>query len=57
MARKKDRGLQYIRRNSTKQEIGLPAQVYWAIGMAAQHGVRFDASIIDLEHMQANNFN
>lgn len=54
MIRSKNRGLLYARRSTDKQEISLPSQVEWAIAAAAKHGVTLDASVADLEHMQAN---
>jgi recombinase/resolvase-like protein len=53
MTRRKDRGLVYIRRSTDRQAISLPAQIEWALGAARQQDVVLDASVADLEHMQA----
>jgi len=53
MARAKNRGLVYLRRSTDKQEISLPFQLEWAIATARHHGVTLDATVADLEHMQA----
>ncbi len=51
-ARKKNRGLIYLRRSSGRQELSLGGQLTWAIERARQDGVRVDASLDDLAHMQ-----
>ncbi len=53
MIRPKNRGLDYLRRSTDKQEISLPRQLDWAIAAARQHGVVLDAAVADLTHMQA----
>ena len=53
MAREKNRGLMYLRRSTEKQEISLPSQLDWALGMAQKHGVEVDAEPGDLAVMQA----
>jgi hypothetical protein len=53
MIRPKNRGLDYLRRSTDKQEISLPKQLEWAIAAARQHGVALDAAVADLTHMQA----
>src|SRR5262249_897750 len=53
MIRPKDRGLDYLRRSTDKQEISLPKQLEWAVAAARQHGVALDAAVADLAHMQA----
>jgi hypothetical protein len=53
-ARSKNRGLVFLRRSSGKQESSLQAQLEWAIGEAARHEVRLDASLDDLAYMQAH---
>ena len=52
MARTKNRGLVYLRRSTTKQEISLAKQLEWACDEAKRHDVRLDASNVDLELMQ-----
>jgi hypothetical protein len=49
----KNQALVYARRSTKKQEISLPAQIEWAIRAAQQHGVALDATVADLEYMQA----
>jgi len=51
-ARKKHRGLIYIRRSTSRQELSLPAQLEWALKEAAKLGVVVDASLADLQFMQ-----
>jgi hypothetical protein len=53
MMRAKNRGLDYLRRSTDKQEISLTKQLEWAITAARQHGVALDAEVADLVHMQA----
>src|SRR5262245_23336273 len=53
MNRPKNRGLDYLRRSTDKQEISLGKQLEWAISAARQHGVTLNASPADLAHMQA----
>jgi hypothetical protein len=53
MNRKKNRGLVYLRRSTDKQEISLAKQLEWAIARARQQDVVLDATMADLEHMQA----
>ena len=53
MERANNQGLVYCRRSTDKQEISLPSQVEWAIQAAGRQGVTLDATIADLEHMQA----
>ena len=50
-ARKKNRGLAYLRRSSPGQEVSLDYQVKWAIGRAEGMDVRLDAAPIDVELM------
>ncbi len=54
MTRRKNRALVYVRRSTDKQAISLPAQVEWAVAAALKHEVALDASVADLELMQAN---
>lgn len=51
-ARTKNRGLIFLRRSSGRQESSLQVQLEWALRAAAAEGVRVEASLIDLEHMQ-----
>ncbi|GMU34732.1 MAG: hypothetical protein AMXMBFR20_26040 [Planctomycetia bacterium] len=46
--RTKSRGLVYLRRSTTRQEISLAQQLEWAIRKAQEHGVQLDAGIDDL---------
>jgi hypothetical protein len=52
-ARKKNRGLVFLRRSSGRQESSLQTQLEWAIREAEKLGVRLDACLADLELMQA----
>ena len=54
MVQHKNQALVYVRRSTDKQEISLPAQIEWANRTAQQHGVALDATVADLEHMQAH---
>jgi predicted site-specific integrase-resolvase len=54
MVRQKNQALVYARRSTEKQEISLPAQIERAIRTAQQHGVALDATVADLQHMQAH---
>lgn len=51
-ARTKNRGLIFLRRSSGRQESSLQVQLEWALRAAAAEGVRIEASLADLEHMQ-----
>ncbi len=52
-ARKKNKGLIYLRRSSGRQETTLAAQLEWAVTEAGKFDVHVDASQADLEFMQA----
>lgn len=49
--RTKNRGLTYLRRSTTKQEISLSRQLDWATGAARANDVTLIASETDLSHM------
>jgi DNA invertase Pin-like site-specific DNA recombinase len=51
--RRKGRGAAYLRRSGDKQETSLEKQLTWALGAAKQQGVPFDATLGDLQYMQA----
>jgi DNA invertase Pin-like site-specific DNA recombinase len=52
--RRKNRGLIYLRRSGDRQETSLEKQLTWAFGAARDHGVIVDATLEDLQYMQAN---
>ena len=54
--RSKGRALAYLRRSTDRQEISLSAQLDWARGQAAVHGVELDASPADLAHLRDKGF-
>ena len=51
-ARKKNRGIVYIRRSSSRQELSLAAQLEWAIREADEREVPLDAELCDIARMQ-----
>lgn len=51
-ARKKARGLIYLRRSGDRQETSLEKQLAWALHAAKQHAVAVDATVEDLVYMQ-----
>ena len=51
--RTKSKGLLYLRRSGDRQESSLETQLRWALDEAAKHGVNVEASVEDLQHMQA----
>jgi hypothetical protein len=52
--RPKGRGLIYLRRSGDRQETSLEKQLTWALGAARDLGVVVDATLEDLQYMQAN---
>src|SRR5690348_16528879 len=52
--RVKDEGLIYVRRSESRNELGMPAQLDFALRSAKEHEVRVAASQADLEYMIAN---
>lgn len=52
-SRKKDKGLVYLRRSTDSQENSLQMQLAWAIRKADELGVNIEASLDDLQTMQA----
>lgn len=50
--RANNRGLIYLRRSSSKQELSLAGQLAWAIDRARRDGVQVDAEPADLAYMQ-----
>src|SRR5690348_12861758 len=52
--RVKDEGLTYLRRSESRNELGMPAQLEFALRMAKELGVRLDATQADLEYMIRN---
>ena len=52
-SRKKDKGLVYLRRSTDSQENSLQMQLAWAIRKAGELGVNIEASLDDLQTMQA----
>lgn len=44
----------YLRRSETKQEMSLQDQLKIALGRAAEVGVTIQATLADVEHMQAH---
>jgi DNA invertase Pin-like site-specific DNA recombinase len=51
-ARRTSRALAYLRRSSSRQELGIHNQLEWAIAEAAKLGVSLDAEVGDLERME-----
>jgi len=56
-SRQLGRGLAYLRRSTTKQELGIRSQLEWAIAEAKQRGVLLDATLADLDRMEAEGLN
>lgn len=54
MAKTRPRGnaIAYLRKSTHRQESSMQMQLEWAIGEAARQGVRLDAGLEDLKHMQ-----
>ena len=52
--RTKGRGAVYLRRSGDKQETSLEKQLTWALGAAKAHGITIEATLSDLQYMQAN---
>src|SRR5271155_1694514 len=51
-ARLKRRALTYLRRSSSRQELGIGNQLEWAIAEAAKLGVSLDAELDDVDRMK-----
>jgi DNA invertase Pin-like site-specific DNA recombinase len=51
-ARSPSRALTYLRRSSSRQELGIRNQLEWAIAEAAKLGVSLDAELPDVDHME-----
>jgi hypothetical protein len=50
--RRRGKGYAYLRRSTSRQELGIHNQLEWAIGEAAKRSVDFDATLDDLDHME-----
>jgi|HubBroStandDraft_5_1064220.scaffolds.fasta_scaffold1288379_1 hypothetical protein len=51
-ARRPPRALVYLRRSEVRLEMGIRNRLKCAIAEAARHGVRIDAQVGDLDHME-----
>jgi hypothetical protein len=51
-ARRPGRALTYLRRSSSRQELGIRNQLEWAIAEAAKLGVSLNAELQDVDHME-----
>jgi DNA invertase Pin-like site-specific DNA recombinase len=51
-ARRPGRALTYLRRSSSRQELGIRNQLEWAIAEAAKLRVSLDAELRDVDHME-----
>jgi DNA invertase Pin-like site-specific DNA recombinase len=51
-ARRPGRALTYLRRSSSRQELGIRNQLEWAIAEAKKLGVPLDATLADLDQME-----
>src|SRR5580658_4005150 len=51
-ARRTSRALTYLRRSSSRQELGIRNQLEWAIAEAAKLGVSLDADLCDVDQME-----
>ena len=50
--RKKENGIIYLRRSSSRQELSLDAQLIWALGKVKTEGLQVDATLEDLKYMR-----